>query len=168
MKPITRPYGILLTGSFLWCAIIVFPPLQHFCAWATGPANAIYHSFASICHQMDSRSYHLFGHKFAVCARCTAIYFGFLFGVILAPIVDRRPASHPLVIWLMAVAPMLVDVLLDILSIHNSTIATRTITGGWFGLFAGMMMVPLFAEAFKDLFHSIATDERKLHGSLSK
>src|SRR5687768_17707700 len=40
-------------------------------------ANSIYGGFAVVCHQLPERSYFIFGHKLAVCSRCTGLYAGF-------------------------------------------------------------------------------------------
>jgi len=37
----------------------------------------IYEFFSRICHQDPARSWHVWGKPFAVCIRCTSIYFGF-------------------------------------------------------------------------------------------
>ena len=53
-------------------------------------AKIIYCYFSPLCHQIDSRSFHINGVKLAVCSRCSLIYFGALIGVLIFPIVNRH------------------------------------------------------------------------------
>ncbi|HEY3103646.1 MAG TPA: DUF2085 domain-containing protein, partial [Pyrinomonadaceae bacterium] len=48
----------------------------------TGFAWAIYKFFSFLCHQIPERSFHIAGHKFAVCSRCTGLYSGFAFATL--------------------------------------------------------------------------------------
>jgi uncharacterized membrane protein len=62
-------YAVLLAGSTLWCLSIVAAPAFRL-SW-------VYAVFSMICHQNPSRSWFLAGEPFAVCIRCTSIYFAF-------------------------------------------------------------------------------------------
>jgi uncharacterized membrane protein len=146
-------YIILLLATTCWCLGIVLP------AWlaATGSAlgssvsREMYQFYSHICHQFDTRSLHLFGHKFAVCARCTAIYVGFLAGGVLSPLATRSIRDKSLSLMALAVVPMIADVGCDLVNIHASTITTRLITGGIFGVGAALFLVPLLVEACSEL-----------------
>jgi len=64
-----KTQAALLAASTLWCLSIVAAPAFGL-SW-------LHDLFSGICHQDPSRSWHLFGEPFAVCIRCTSIYFAF-------------------------------------------------------------------------------------------
>src|SRR6059036_2100079 len=47
-------------------------------------ASAIYALFSTVCHQRAERSFFLASEPFAVCQRCTGIYFGLFLGPLVA------------------------------------------------------------------------------------
>ena len=89
-------------------------------------APLVYEIFASVCHQIAERSFHLAGHPLAVCHRCFGFYVGFTLGLIVLPWL--RPARD----WLLEkprrillfLAPTAIDWLLPI-----NTPASRFLTG---------------------------------------
>jgi uncharacterized membrane protein len=64
-----KTYAALLACSTVWCLSIVAAP-----RFGLQP---VYSFFSRICHQDPARSWHIAGEPFAVCIRCTAIYFAF-------------------------------------------------------------------------------------------
>jgi uncharacterized membrane protein len=135
-------YRFLLACALLWCALLVAPPAL--LSFWPAPGTFVYAFFSRICHQWDSHSLHLFGAKFAVCARCFAIYAGFLAGALLAPF---APGSGRRALWAWAAAPMAADALADFLPWYDASLASRLATGGFFGVAAGIALVPLFVAA---------------------
>jgi len=97
-----------LTLSTLWAASI---PLATFVA-GRPDASAISYGFALsvyaighvVCHQMPTRSFHLWMTSFPVCARCTGIYLGAAVGAI-ALLRVRIRGSNPRAVLLAAVVP---------------------------------------------------------------
>ena len=147
-------HNLLLLGVLFWCLLIILPPICMMAGSEFTPlANTLYKSFSPICHQYDSRSLHLAGYKLAVCSRCTAIYLGFLVGVIVSRFLSRRRIDRTLLWWIIAVVPMLVDVVLDIIAIHASNVPTRLLTGGVFGIVAALVLTPYFIQACTELIH---------------
>jgi len=145
-------YTVLLVGTFLWCLFLIVPPLV---ASIETPASAVSHRlygvYSVICHQFDARSLHLFGYKLAVCARCTAIYTGFFIGVLLFPALRKNQPSNVILVLSVAVAPMLIDVALDSLGIHMSTIFLRLTTGSLFGVLIAVVLTPIFQEGLNEI-----------------
>ena len=94
-------------------------------------AGGIYRAFAPFCHQLPDRSYFLDEHKFAVCSRCTGIYFGFAFSLLLYPLVrSLRNAAFPARRWLLlATLPLLIDFSLTFFGIWQNTHTSRLLTG---------------------------------------
>ncbi len=145
-------YALLLAGTLVWCSGIVAAPLMEDGPW-NSVSSFLYTFFHPICNQLDSHSLHIAGHKMAVCARCTSIYFAFLLGLLAYPMVRsisaRSGAGRG---WVaLAVAPMLIDVALSVLRIHTSTAFTRVLTGGFFGLIAVFVVVPTVVDGLLEL-----------------
>ncbi len=145
-------YILLLVATLCWCAGIVLPAWLASGGTFAGSLSAeVYRFYSYICHQFDSRSLHLFGHKFAVCARCSAIYGGFLVGICIVPFLARRRLAS----WgqwpALGCVPMMLDAVLDMFRIHASTMTSRLATGGMFGVAAALILVPIMLEVFAEL-----------------
>jgi uncharacterized membrane protein len=150
-----RIYTAFLISVGLWCLAIVAP--AYLVAFG-GPAghsiaDTLYLGFSKICHQIDDRSLHLFGVKFAVCVRCTSIYFSFFAGILVYPLFRTLDAaSVPDRRWLLlAVLPMTADALLNDLKIHVSDDITRSVTGAIAGFVFAFYVVPLMIEAVNQI-----------------
>ncbi|MBI1805277.1 MAG: DUF2085 domain-containing protein [Ignavibacteriae bacterium] len=142
-------YTVLLVGSFLWCALLVLAPLVS--SIHPTVSHLLYSFFAPICHQDDARSLHIAGHKLAVCIRCSAIYFGFFAGILAVSRLRRWMRVVPKTTWLVAITPMMLDVLCDITGIHASNATTRVVTGGFFGIIAAQLIVPVAVQALTEV-----------------
>ena len=145
-------YAVLLGGTLLWCSAILAAPMLHNGPWETVSAF-LYRFFQPICNQLDSHSFHIDGGKTAVCMRCSSIYFSFLAGLLIYPIV--RSVAYRVGLsrdWLIvAVAPMILDVSLSLLRIHESTSLSRIVTGSCFGVIAVFIIVPTIVDAVSEL-----------------
>ena len=147
-------YAVILSGAAAWCALIVLAPAA-MCSAGLAPFGGILYAFFSpLCHQIDARSFHLFGGPLAVCGRCSAIYFGFLFGVIAYPFAGSflRRAGRGRIFLIVSVAPMLLDVILEATGFHESSNALRAVTGGWFGILLPFLIIPGAVEGISQLF----------------
>jgi uncharacterized membrane protein len=151
-------YRIILFASLVWCLLIVIPPFaDHFDAVML--RGFLYGFFSRICHQLDSHSLHLFGAKFAVCARCTAIYFGFFVSVAFYPFLSRKiwVATRTGAIFrsprlvLLSILPLLIDVCLSEIGVHESTVLTRAVTGAILGIALPYLLIPPAQEAVAEL-----------------
>jgi uncharacterized membrane protein len=150
-----KTYGFILGGTILWCALVVLAPAL--AAWEmapAGPSSIFYRLFDPICHQLDTRSFHLFGFPFAVCSRCTSIYFAFLAGTLLYPLIYdlRRPTLPPRVLMVVALVPMVFDAGAGFLGLYEDTFLIRTVTGALFGLVLPLFVVPAAIEGASQLF----------------
>lgn len=147
----TRTYLILLLLVAMWCGGIVLAPSLS--TALPGVSSSLYSFYSPICHQIDARSFHLSGEKIGVCSRCSSIYFGFLFSLALYPLfrniqVPALPKKH----WIaLAILPMLIDVLMNLVGIHESTLLTRAITGLLFGLILPLYLIPPLLEGIAQL-----------------
>lgn len=93
MKP--RGLYFLIVGLTVgWFLAILAPPwIVHVREKPSFLGCALELGFSSICHQIPERSFLMWGYPLAVCARCTGIYAGFLFSVLLFPFLNLNRFS---------------------------------------------------------------------------
>lgn len=146
-----RTYLTLLLLVALWCGGIVLAPSLG--TTLPGVSSFLYSFYSPICHQIDARSFHLFGEKIGVCSRCSSIYFGFLLSLVLYPLFRNIQApAFPKRHWIaFAILPMLIDVFMNFMGIHESTLLTRAITGLLFGLILPFYVIPPLLEGIAQL-----------------
>src|SRR3954451_6539784 len=113
-----------------------------------GLAFAIYRSFGTLCHQIPERSYFIDGHKLAVCARCTGIYAGFTFTLLLYPLVRslRNTSTPPRSLLIFAALPLAIDFSLTFFAIWENTHTSRLLTGLLLGSVAVFYIMPGIIE----------------------
>jgi uncharacterized membrane protein len=109
-----------------------------------GLAFAIYRAFGTMCHQIPERSYFIDGHKFAVCSRCTGIYFGFAFTLLLYPLVRslRSTATPPRSLLVLAALPLAIDFSLTFFGFWENTHTSRLLTGALLGSVSVFYVMP--------------------------
>ena len=87
---------LLVGGVLLWSTALAAAPyaLSHRTTrGALIAATAVYVGASVVCHQRADRSFHPWGAKLPVCARCAGLYAGALLGLLgAAPWVRARPA----------------------------------------------------------------------------
>ena len=108
------------------------------------PAQTIFAAYSTICHQMPSRSFFVFGEQMAFCQRQFAIHAAFfLFGMVYI-LFRRRLKSLPT--WLAVVysIPIAVDGFTQLFGWRESTWELRLVTGGLFGLTVVWYVFPHF------------------------
>jgi uncharacterized membrane protein len=153
-------WAITATVILAFVSLIVVAPL----ALAHGhefAALVIYKSLGRFCHQIPGRSFYLEGHPFAVCARCTGIYFGFAAGVLLYPLVrSLRRSDAPARKWLLvALVPTALDFSLGFFHIWENTHLSRSITGALLGGVTAFYVVPGLLDLSRISFRRSAIDE---------
>jgi uncharacterized membrane protein len=113
-----------------------------------GLAFAIYRAFGTMCHQIPERSYFIDGHKFAVCSRCTGIYFGFTFTLLLYPLVRslRSIATPPRSLLILATLPLAIDFSLTFFGFWENTHTSRLLTGALLGSVSVFYVMPGIAD----------------------
>jgi uncharacterized membrane protein len=104
----------------------------------------IYGAFAPLCHQLPERSYFIDGHKLAVCSRCTGIYAGFAFTLLLYPLVRslRNTATPPRSVLILAALPLAIDFSLTFFGFWENTHTSRLLTGALLGSVAVFYVMP--------------------------
>lgn len=157
-------YALALIATLIWCALLFAAPWCIHEGGACVPVGeTIYEAFHRICHQLDGRSVHVFGGPLAACARCTAIYCGFLAGLIVYPFFRRldNPGVPSRRTLALAIAPMLLDVVLAVAGIHASNSVSRLLTGAVFGLMLPFVVMPVYLGAF--LEHTRTSSTLTIH-----
>lgn len=142
-----RAWVIGFAIASLWLTLIIAAPI----AKANGLvsiSSPIYGLFSFLCHQLDDRSFHVEGEKFAVCARCFGVYLGIIVGFVAYPIWRRIDNIDPLPkFWLFAgCVPITVDWSLTIFGIWENTDLSRLLTGILLGFACGTFIVPSIVE----------------------
>ncbi len=149
MRIETKSYLLLLMLAVVYDAMFTFPPvLLHFGI----NADLLYRFFRPVCDQMDSRSFHIFGYKLAVCSRCASIYYGATLGILLYPVFKSlRDAEIPNLLFLaVPLAALVADFSLDYTDFGRNTFLSRSITGGVFGLSLALFVVPVWVSLFRE------------------
>jgi uncharacterized membrane protein len=121
-------------------------------------ARPAYGLFATVCHQKDNRSFHVYGEKMACCHRCFGVYGGlFLFGLIYAILRSRAQSISPLKpVWLVLLAgPLVVDGLLSTAGVWESTWYLRLATGLLFAAAVTWTLLPYLEGGFAQIRHDL-------------
>lgn len=114
----------------------------------TAVAFAIYRAFGTLCHQIPERSYFIDGHKLAVCSRCTGIYAGFAFTLLVYPLVRslRNTSTPPRSLLILAALPLAIDFSLTFFGIWENTHTSRLLTGLLLGSVSVFYVMPGIVE----------------------
>lgn len=146
MVPTKRPLVFWLvsaTAILFIVSLIVIAPI----AAASGHnevAEGIYRGFGVFCHQRADRSYFIDGHKLAVCSRCTGLYAGFAFTLLIYPLLRslRSAATPPRSVLFLAALPLVLDFSLNFFGIWENTHTSRLLTGALLGSVAVFYVMP--------------------------
>ena len=107
-------------------------------------ASTIYKAFSFVCHQIPERSFHLGGHQFGVCSRCTGLYTGFAVAALVYPLArSLQRTDTPRRLWLLlAPLPLVIDFSLTYFGIWSNTHLTRFSTGALLSSVAVFYIIP--------------------------
>lgn len=150
-----RIYLIFFIFTLFWNILIIIAPIYNNSAgFLKGISGFSYSFFSVTCHQIDDRSFHILGSKYAVCSRCLSIYWAFLFSVIIYPFIKGFNNTKLPSLWLLLVPGFFVflDAMLDFLGIFNNTFITRSVTGALIGFVLPFYLIPGFYNFFNELF----------------
>lgn len=94
-------------------------------------AGIIYMVFKPLCHQRASRSFFIWGHQLAVCARCMGVYSGLAFSGVFASALLMARKLKPLPVYLLIffLIPIAIDGAVQLLGLRESTNIIRLLTG---------------------------------------
>lgn len=148
----SRNIPILILGlAGLWCTAFVAAPVLR--SLQIPFSSFLYSLFSEVCHQFPDRSFHLEGEPFAVCMRCSSIYFSVFASLLAVTFISpfRFKQYPPTWILAAAVAPMVLDVVLNLTGLHSSTVWTRTLSGVTAGFVVPFFLMPPLIEAVHQL-----------------
>lgn len=130
-----------------YAALVVLAPILAALGYGSA-ARPIYRFFGLFCHQDPDRSFHVFGHQFACCERCAAIYGSMaLFGLLFAFAKGRlRNPRYPELVLL--ISPVVLDGMAVGSGIYGGNGVMRVITGTLFGLAVIWLLYPRFDAGF--------------------
>ena len=111
-------------------------------------AQGIYRAFSTLCHQLPERSYFIDGHKLAVCSRCTGVYAGFAFTLLVYPLIRslRNTATPPRNVLILAALPLAIDFSLTFFGVWENTHTSRLLTGALLGSVVVLYVMPGIVE----------------------
>ena len=118
-------------------------------------ASSIYKTFSYLCHQIPERSFHLAGHQFGVCSRCTGLYAGFAVAALVYPLArSLQRTDTPSRLWLMlATLPLVIDFGLGYFSIWENTHLSRFLTGALLSSVAVFYIMPGLIDLSSTIVH---------------
>lgn len=133
--------------AFFWLFFIVSAPVFE-ANGVKSVSRPLYGFFSYICHQLDSRSFHIMAHQFGVCSRCFGVYLGFFIGLLIYPLFRKIEEIEPFPrVWLfLAMIPIGIDFSLGFFGLWENNHLSRVITGGILGLACGIYIVPALAD----------------------
>lgn len=102
------------------------------------PLNYVYRAGDRLCHQRADRSFFINGNQMPFCSRCTAIWIGFLIGLIVLFFFKVPLDERFLFILIVSLIPMGIDGTGQLLGFWESTNLLRVITGLITGVICGM------------------------------
>ena len=138
---------ILFTLIVIWCAgFLIEFIIPHFgsAVYALPFLNKFY---SLVCHQNPDKLITINGYSTLVCARCTGIYFGFLFSAAIF-IFTIKITEPKIKYFIFAGIPMLLDVLFYSIGIYQYSKTIALITG----LLLGSVGFIYFYDALKKLY----------------
>jgi uncharacterized membrane protein len=148
--PTRRPlvfWAITTAAATLFVSLIVVAPLAA-ANGHSGIAAVIYRGFGAICHQIPERSFFIDDHKLAVCSRCTGLYAGFLFTLLIYPLIRslRRTTTPPRKWLFLAALPLLIDFSLTFFGFWENTHTSRLLTGLLLGSVSVFYVMPAIMD----------------------
>lgn len=126
---VARHWLLLFNSVFgLYAGLPVFAPLLM--SWGQPRlANVIYFVYQFVCHQMPSRCFYIGRFQVGICQRDLALYGGACLAGLIFALVRQRIRSVPLPIWLVLVAPLVLDGVTQLVGLRTSTWQIRTLSG---------------------------------------
>ncbi len=160
-----KVYIVTLLLVSIWCFFILLTPLLVSTGGILSEIGYFMYIFYSpTCHQEELRSFILFGEKFAVCSRCTTIYFSFLLGTLVYPFTRKITNVKLPSIWFLVAAciVMVADVSLDLMDVLKNTYLTRSISGGVLGFVLAFYIIPGFINFTFEVASFLKNDSKNL------
>jgi uncharacterized membrane protein len=113
------------------------------CSWAIAHGASMQWRllFRMMCHGRVERCFELFGAPMPICARCTGIYLGLLAGLFAFPLIRMLRERVMRVVALVAIVPLGLDGVTQLLGFRESVNPLRVATGVIAGLAFGLWIL---------------------------
>jgi uncharacterized membrane protein len=153
--------GTCAIGVAILGLIVVAPLAQAYGHSAI--ASSIYKTFSYLCHQIPERSFHLAGHQFGVCSRCTGLYAGFAVAALIYPLArSLKRTDTPSRLWLvLATLPLVIDFALGYFSIWENTHLSRFLTGALLSSVAVFYIMPGLIDLSSAIVHRFTRESAR-------
>jgi len=125
-----------------------------FCSWAiaSGASMRWRLLFRTMCHGRIERCLELFGTPMPICARCTGIYLGLLAGLFAFPLIRMLRERVMRVVALIAIVPLGLDGVTQLLGFRESVNPLRVATGVIAGLAFGLWILSAVERRGEPMF----------------
>jgi uncharacterized membrane protein len=126
---LSRHWLLLFSLFFgLYAGLPVLAPLLMSWRWVR-LANAIYFVYQFQCHQMPSRCFFVGRFQVGICERDLALYGGMGLAGMVYGVLRQRVRPLPVRVWIVLVAPLVLDGLTQLLGLRTSNWELRTLSG---------------------------------------
>lgn len=128
-------------------------------------ANLIYFVYQFLCHQMPSRCFFIGRFQVGICQRDLALYGGACLAGLLFALMRDRARPLPIPVWVVLIAPLVVDGATQLLGLRLSTWQLRSVTGVLASGATVWLVYPYLEEGFQDIDSSARSQLRKAEGT---
>lgn len=149
-----RIYLIFFLITLIWNVLIIIAPVFYDNSGLLKHISDFSYSFFSVtCHQIDNRSFHFLGEKFAVCSRCLSIYWAFLISVIIYPFIKGFNNVKLPSLWILFIPGLIVflDAAFDFFDVFKNSFLTRSVSGALIGFVLPYYLIPGFYNFFSEM-----------------
>ena len=107
--------------------------------------------FSHVCHQMPDRSisFLVFSGKSILCARCTGMYLGLLFGITLAIFALKINNTQILKMLFFSISILIIEMIIENIVVLTFGNVARFMTGISFGVSVGIGIIAPIKQAFR-------------------
>ncbi len=97
-----------------------------------------------MCHQHANRSFFINGNQMPFCSRCTGIFLGLAFGLLIGGMFKVRMGAA---LYLLGLVPLGLDGVIQLLTAYESTNFNRIVTGMIVGTFSALVFAYIFYDS---------------------
>ena len=116
-----------------------------------GLANVIYLVYQFMCHQMPSRCFFIGRFQVGLCERDLALYGGACLAGLVFSLVRGRIKSLPIPVWIILIAPLVLDGTTQLVGLRLSSWQVRTVTGLLASAATVWLVYPYLEAGFRDI-----------------
>ena len=141
-----RFWAHILTGvlGLIMLTALLIPILSYLGLDAI--AKPLFFALHTICAQIPSQSFYLFGHQLGLCVRNLFIYGSMFLGGLVFLLSKKRLPGIPWWFWVLMILPVAWDGSTQLLGWRESTWELRMITGTLFGLGSVWFALPFIQK----------------------